>query len=142
MRGKKGLCIKIVKDGETLLEIPLEGDRMMSVVGDSVHNLMRGLEKLSKIFDVMSNPIRLKILAKLATEGEQRFVDFVKDLDMNPRIASFNMKKMLEEGLVEKGESGYRISEAGKGCLAICGIGMNKFLKEVEGTKWRRIRVE
>ena len=103
---------QLVRDGEVIFEIPL------SPTNSSREELMSELEtfekhftKLSKIFNALSNETRLMMMKRLLEQRNRtiNFSDFMRDLDLNPKLVWENTRKLREGGLVTKvGRGRYR----------------------------------
>ena len=62
---------------------------------------MRQTEQSARRFHVLADPIRLQI-ALLLREGEMCVGDLVNELDINQPKVSYHLKRMYEEGLLER----------------------------------------
>ena len=69
-----------------------------------------------------------------------KFVDFMKDLDLNPKIVWENAKKLREGGFLEKVERGrYRCSDVGQSGFILVGLVLRHLVEALEETEnfWR-----
>ena len=74
-------------------------------------------QKFSKIFDALSSQNRLRMMKRIMEEEDHtmNFTDFMRDLDLNPKIVWENTRKLREGGLLERIDRGkYRCSEVGQ----------------------------
>jgi len=73
--------------------------------------------RFSKIFSALAHETRLRMMKRLIEEDDltMNFADFMRDLNLNPKIVWENTRKLQEGGLIEKVERGrYRCSESGQ----------------------------
>ncbi|NLY10260.1 MAG: winged helix-turn-helix transcriptional regulator [Firmicutes bacterium] len=62
---------------------------------------MANLEKASRRFHVLADPIRLRII-KLLQGGEKCVGELTKELNMSQPKVSYHLKLMLSAGLIER----------------------------------------
>jgi len=112
------LRLQIVKDGEVVFEVPLD---LEDWPRDHLERELAALEtsssSLSKIFDALSHETRLRMIKRLMEERDHAmsFAEFMRELDLNPKIVWENTRKLCEGGILEKVERGrYRCSEFGR----------------------------
>jgi DNA-binding transcriptional ArsR family regulator len=110
--------LQLVKDGEIIFEMPFSPNnwprKELEVVLES---LEEDFGKFSKIFDAFSNMTRLRMMRRLIEEEDRTmsFAEFMRDLDLNPKLVWENARKLREGGLLQKTERGkYRCSEFGQ----------------------------
>ena len=128
------LKLQLVRDGNIIFEMPLSPsnwqrneleDELITVEGD--------FHRLSKIFDAFSNETRLRMMRRLMEEEDRTmsFADFMKDLDLNPKLVWENARKLREEGLLRKtGRGKYRCSEFGQRTFIMMSLAL-KHLQEI-----------
>ncbi|NIO20472.1 MAG: helix-turn-helix domain-containing protein, partial [Candidatus Aenigmarchaeota archaeon] len=103
------LRLLLVRNGEVLFEVPLSpADWPREQLEDELEAFEADCQRLSKIFDALSHETRLRMMKRLMEEEDRtmNFVDFMRDLDLNPKIVWENAKKLREGGLLEKVERG------------------------------------
>ena len=103
------LRLQLVRDGEVLFEIPLSPtDWPREQLEDELDAFETDFRRFSKIFDALSHETRFRMM-KLLMEEEDRtinFTDFMRDLNLNPKIVWENAKKLREGGVLRKGRQG------------------------------------
>lgn len=112
------LKLQLVRDGEVLFEIPLSPtDWPREQLEEELDAFEANFQRFSKIFVVLSHETRFRMMKRLMEEEDRtiNFADFMRDLNLNPKIVWENTKKLREEGFLEKVERGkYRCSEVGQ----------------------------
>jgi DNA-binding transcriptional ArsR family regulator len=112
------LKLLLVRDGETLFEVPLSPeDWAKKDLEEELKETEESFERFSKIFDAVSHETRLRMMMRLveADDHTLSFADFMQDLDLNPKIVWENSRKLEKGGLLEKtGRGKYECSEFGE----------------------------
>jgi len=112
------LRLQIVKDGEVVFEVPLDlEDWPRDHLERELAALETSSDSLSKIFDALSHETRLRMIKRLMEERDHTmsFAEFMRELDLNPKIVWENTRRLCEGGILEKVEKGrYRCSEFGR----------------------------
>ncbi len=110
--------MQLVRDGEVILEVPLFPEEWSrDQLEQELETLEASFDRLSKIFDALSHETRLRMMKQLMQDQDHtmNFMDFMRELDLNPKIVWENTRKLCEGGLLEKVEKGrYRCSEFGQ----------------------------
>ena len=92
-------------------------------------------KRFSKIFDALSHETRLRMMQRLMEEEDRTmsFSDFMRDLDLNPKLVWENAKKLKEGGLLEKtGRGRYRCSEFGESGFIIISFALRRLREALE----------
>ncbi|MFB0502022.1 MAG: winged helix-turn-helix domain-containing protein [Candidatus Bathyarchaeia archaeon] len=137
------LKLQLVRNGELLFEIPLSlTDWPREQLRNELEAFEADCQRLSKIFDALSHETRLRMMKRLMEEEDRtmNFVDFMRDLDLNPKTVWENVKKLREGGLLEKVERGrYRCSEAGQSGFILMSLVLRHLMEAFEETEnfWR-----
>jgi DNA-binding transcriptional ArsR family regulator len=112
------LKLQLIQDGKILFEMPLSPTDWPK---DTLENEFKATEDsfkhFSRIFDALSHETRFRMMRCLVEEQDRTmsFADFMKDLDLNPKIVWENSKKLEEGGLLEKtGRGRYSCSDFGQ----------------------------
>lgn len=108
----------LVKDDGVVFEAPLSRDEWsQKLLEDEINAIERDFQRFSKMFNALSHENRLQMM-KLLIENKDLsmgFAEFIRDLDLNPKLVWENTRKLSESGLLEKSENGrYRCSEFGE----------------------------
>lgn len=129
------LKLRLVRDGETLFEIPLSPeDWPKQTLEDEFKATEESFRQFSKIFTALSHQTRLRMMRDLM-ESEDRslsFADFMQDLNLNPKIVWENSRKLEEGGLVEKtGRGRYACSEFG-GTFMMLSLALRRLIESID----------
>ncbi len=130
------LRLQLVRDGEVLFEIPLSPtDWPREQLEDELDAFETDFQRFSKIFDALSHETRLRMMKRLMEEEDRtiNFADFMRDLNLNPKIVWENAKKLREGGLLEKVERGrYRCSEVGQRGFILISFALRHLIEALE----------
>ena len=113
------LKLRIVRNGRTILEIPLEEPgwrRFQSLLRSEFKEFDRGYKSLIRFFETVANETRFKMLQEMMHD-EKRFSDFMSEMELNPKTVNENLKILRERKLVRKSHHRYRASPLGIGCF-------------------------
>ncbi len=140
------LRLQLVRNGDVLFEIPLSlADWSREQLEDELEAFEADCERLSKIFVALSHETRLKMLTRLMQEEDRtmNFADFMRNLDLNPKIVWENARKLREDGFLVKVERGkYRCPEVGQSGFILISLVLRHLIEALEETEdfWRRER--
>lgn len=116
-----------------LFEIPLSStDWPRGKLEDEFASMEDEFQRLSKIFTALSNETRLLMMKQLMEKEDHivNFTDFMRVLDLNPKLVIDNARKLSECGLVEKvGRGRYRCSEFGEPSFMMMSLALRHLLK-------------
>lgn len=130
------LKLQLVRDGETILEIPLSPlDWPKDELETEFKEFEDDLQKFSSIFDALSNQTRLKMMRSIveAEDSTMNFADFMRDLDLNPKTVWENSKKLSDSGLLTKtGRGTYCCSEFGQSAFLTLSLALRRLLESLE----------
>lgn len=130
------LKLRLVRNGEVLFEIPLSSaDWTREQLVDELEAFEADCHRLSKVFHALSHETRLRMMKRLMEEEDRtmNFADFMKDLDLNPKIVWENAKKLTEGGFLEKVERGkYRCSEVGESGFILMSLVLRHLVELLE----------
>lgn len=130
------LKVQLVRDGEILFEIPLSpADWPREQLEEELETFETGFQRFSKMFDALSHKTRLRMMKRLIVEEDRtmNFADFMRDLDLNPKIVWENAKKLREGGLLEKVDRGtYRCSEFGETGFILLSFAFRRLIEALE----------
>jgi len=129
------LKLQLVKDGKVIYEIPLyPEDWSRDQLERELDAFETSFDGLTKIFTALSHETRLRMLRQLMGERDltMNFGDFMRELDLNPKLVWENTRKLREGGLLEKVEKGkYRCSDFGRMELMMS-LALRRLMKEFE----------
>jgi len=126
---------QLVRDGDVVFELPLSPeDWRNEEVQKEFRVVSEDFKKLSRIFDALSNETRLEMMRRmLEEESGLSFADFMRDLNLNPKIVWENSKKLIDNGLVEKtGRGQYSCSEFGGTAFVLMSVTLRRLIDSLE----------
>ena len=130
------LRLQLVRDGKVLFEIPLSPtDWPKEQLENELEALGGEFQRFSKIFDALSHETRLRMMKRLMEEEDRtiNFVDFMRDLNLNPKIVWENARKLREGGLLEKIDRGiYRCSDFGQRRFILISFAFRRLIEALE----------
>jgi len=130
------LKLQLVRDGEVLFEIPLSPtDWPKEQLKNELEALGDDFQKFSKIFDALSHETRLRMMKRLMEQEDRtmNFADFMRDLNLNPKIVWENTRKLREGGLLEKVDRGiYRCSDFGQRRFILISFAFRRLIETLE----------
>jgi len=127
------LRLLLVGDGKVLFEVPLSmNDWPKERLENELTSFEEEFDKFSRLFDALSHETRLRMMKRLFEDEDRKigFGDFMKDLDLNPKIVWESTKKLRESGLLVKSEDGkYRCSELGEAQFLMLSLALRRLLQ-------------
>jgi hypothetical protein len=130
------LKLQLVRDGEVLFEIPLSpADWQREQLQNELRAFESDFQRFSKIFDVLSHKTRFGMMKRLMEEEDStmNFADFMRDLDLNPKIVWENARKLREGGFLEKVSRGrYRCSDVGQRGFIMMSLALRHLMETLE----------
>ena len=137
--GHTTLILQLIEDERIILQIPLSPIDWSS---DELVNDLAAFEadfaRYSKLFTALSNETRLMMMKQLIQKKNQtiNFTEFMRELNLNPKLVWENTKKLREGGLLIKvGRGRYQCSELGENSFMIMNLAFRKLLQVLEDTK-------
>ena len=124
-----------MRDGDVVFELPLSPeDWRNEEVQKEFRVVSEDFKKFSRIFDALSNETRLEMMRRmLEEESGLSFADFMRDLNLNPKIVWENSKKLIDNGLVEKtGRGQYSCSEFGERAFVLMSVTLRRLIDSLE----------
>jgi DNA-binding transcriptional ArsR family regulator len=136
------LKLQLVRDGKVVLEVPLSRiDWSKEQLEREFKEFEDDFQKISSMFDALSNQTRLKMMRKLVEEenSTMNFADFMKELNLNPKTVWENSRKLSEGGFLTKtGRGTYCCSEFGQSAFLTLSLALRRLLESLEGIEdWR-----
>jgi len=130
------LKLQLVRDGEVLFEIPLSPtDWPREQLNNELEAIEENFQRFSKIFDALSHETRFRMMKRLMEEEDRtmNFADFMRDLDLNPKIVWENTKKLRAGGFLEKVDRGkYRCSDLGQRGFMLMSCAFRRLIEALE----------
>jgi len=127
------LRLLLMGDGKVLFEVPLSmKDWPKDRLEDELTSFEEEFDKFSRLFDALSHETRLRMMKRLFEDEDRKigFGDFMKDLDLNPKIVWESTKKLQNSGLLVKSEDGkYRCSQFGEAQFLMLSLALRRLLQ-------------
>jgi len=127
------LRLLLAKDDKILFEIPLSmEDWPKEHLAQELASFEREFDQFSKLFQALSHQTRLRMMKRLFEDEDLTlgFVDFIKDLGLNPKIVWEGTKKLREGGLLVKSDDGkYQCSELGQAEFLMLSLALRRLLQ-------------
>ena len=130
------LRLLLMRDDEVLFEVPLstEGwprDRLE----DELASFEGEFDRFSRLFDALSHQTRLRMMKRLFEDDDLTvgFSDFMRDLQLNPKIVWEGARKLRQGGFLERSEDGkYRCSERGQAEFLMVSLALRRMLQALQ----------
>lgn len=130
------LKLQLIENGRIIFQIPLSPiDWSRDELVHDLDAFEANLASYSKLFTALSNETRLMMMKHLIEKknGTINFTDFMRELNLNPKLVWENTKKLREGGLVVKVSRGrYRCSEFGETSFMMISLAFRKLLQALE----------
>ncbi len=94
----------------------------------------QNFREFSKVSETMSHETRFRMMRRLIEEEDRTmsFADFMKDLNLNPKIVWENSKKLEEGGFLEKtGRGRYSCSDFGQTAFIMMSLAMRRLMESL-----------
>ena len=130
------LKLQLVRDGKVILEVPLSPlEWTKEQLTTEFEAFEEDFQRFSNMFEALSNETRLKMMRKLVEEEDRtmNFADFMRDLDLNPKIVWENSKKLREGGFLKKtGRGTYRCSDFGQSAFLTLSLALRRLVESLD----------
>jgi DNA-binding transcriptional ArsR family regulator len=130
------LKLRLVRDGEIIFEMPLSpSDWTHEELANEFNATEDDFQKLSKLFGALSHQTRLRMMRRLVEEENRTvsFADFMRDLDLNPKLVWENSRKLEEGGLLLKTARGqYSCSQSGQTMFMMMSLALRRLIESLE----------
>lgn len=128
--------LQILRDDEVIFEMPLShADWERERLENALEIMETDFQRFSKIFNALSNETRLMMMKQLLKRRNRviTFTDFMRDLNLNPKLVWENTRKLREGGLVVKvGRGRYRCSRFGETSFMMMSLVLRQLLESRE----------
>jgi DNA-binding HxlR family transcriptional regulator len=136
------LKLLLIENEKILFEMPLNINYWSKEkLKEEMQNIEEDFAYFSKLFNALSSGCRLKMMRKIFEDEDLMlsFSDFMKELNLNPKTVSENMRKLQECNLLEKTEDGkYKCSKFGEIEFLIISIALNRIHKIIKAIVYER----
>ena len=130
------LKLQILQDDKVIFEMPLSyADWERERLENALETMETDFQRYSKIFNALSNKTRLMMMKQLLKRRNRviTFTDFMRDLNLNPKLVWENTRKLREGGLVVKvGRGRYRCSRFGETSFMMMSLVLRQLLESRE----------
>ncbi len=129
------LKLQLVRDGEIIFAMPLSpSDWTHEELESELDATEDDFEKLSKLFGALSHETRLRMMRKIVEENRtMTFADFMRDLNLNPKLVWENSRKLEKGGLLLKTARGrYSCSESGQTTFIMMSLALRRLIESLE----------
>lgn len=130
------LKLQLVRGDKVILEIPLSPmDWSKEQLETEFEAFEEDFTRFSNMFEALSNETRLRMMRKLVEEEDRtmNFIDFMRELDLNPKTVWENSKKLREGGFLEKtGRGTYSCSEFGQSAFLTLSLALRRLVESLE----------
>jgi DNA-binding transcriptional ArsR family regulator len=130
------LKLQLVKDNKVIFEMPLTMEEWpRRRLENELASFEQEHERFARLFDALSHETRLRMMTRLFEEDDRTlsFAEFMRDLDLNPKIVWESTRKLREGGLLTKSPDGkYRCSEPGVAEFLMVSRALRRLLEAME----------
>jgi len=130
------LKLQLLKDNKVVFEMPLSmGEWPRERLESELDSFERELGRFTRLFDALSHETRLRMMTRIFEDNDLTlsFADFMKDLDLNPKIVWEGTRKLREGGLLTKSPDGkYRCSDPAVAEFLMLSLALRRLLKAME----------
>ena len=130
------LKLQLIKNGKVVFEMPLSMDDWpRDRLENELDSFERELDKFTRLFDALSHETRLRMMTRIFEDNDLTlsFAEFMKDLDLNPKIVWESTRKLREGGLLTKSPDGrYKASDPGVAEFLMLSLALRRLLKAME----------
>jgi len=130
------LKLQLLKDNKVIFEMPLSMDDWpRNRLENELDLFEQDLGRFSRLFDALSHETRLRMMTRLFEDDNLTlsFADFMRDLDLNPKIVWEGTRKLREGGLLTKSPDGkYRCSDPAVAEFLMLSLALRRLLKAME----------
>jgi len=130
------LKLQLLKDNKVVFEVPLSMDEWpRDRLENELGSFERELGTFTRLFDALSHETRLRMMTRLFEDADLTlsFADFMRDLDLNPKIVWEGTRKLRESGLLTKSPDGkYRCSDPAAAEFLMLSLALRRLLKAME----------
>ena len=130
------LKLQLLKDNKVIYEMPLTMEEWpRHRLENELASFEQEHERFARLFDALSHETRLRMMTRLFEDNNLTlsFADFMKDLDLNPKIVWEGTRKLREGGLLTKSPDGkYRCSDPAAAEFLMLSLALRRLLKAME----------
>jgi len=130
------LKLQLLKDNKVIFEMPLTMEEWpRHRLENELASFEQEHERFARLFDALSHETRLRMMTHLFEDNNLTlsFADFMRDLDLNPKIVWEGTRKLRESGLLTKSPDGkYRCSDPAVAEFLMLSLALRRLLKAMD----------
>jgi len=130
------LKLQLLKDDKVVFEMPLSMDEWpRDRLESELDSFEQEIGRFTRLFDALSHETRLRMMTRLFGNDDLTlsFADFMRDLDLNPKIVWEGTRKLREGGLLSKSPDGkYRCSDPAVAEFLMLSLALRRLFKAME----------
>jgi len=130
------LKLQLLKDNKIIYEMPLTMEEWpRHRLENELSSFEQEHERFARLFDALSHETRLRMMTRLFEDNNLTlsFAEFMRDLDLNPKIVWESTRKLREGGLLTKSPDGkYRCSDPAVAEFLMLSLALRRLLKAME----------
>jgi len=130
------LKLRLLKDNKVVFEMPLSMDEWpRDRLESELDSFEQEIGRFTRLFDALSHETRLRMMTRLFGNDDLTlsFADFMRDLDLNPKIVWEGTRKLREGGLLSKSPDGkYRCSDPAVAEFLMLSLALRRLFKAME----------
>jgi len=130
------LKLQLLKDNKVIYEMPLTMEEWpRHRLENELTSFEQEHERFARLFDALSHETRLRMMTRLFEDNNLTlsFAEFMRDLDLNPKIVWESTRKLREGGLLTKSPDGkYRCSDPAVAEFLMLSLALRRLLKAME----------
>jgi len=130
------LKLQIVRNGETIFEMPLSPKEWpRKELLTELDDFQDDFRRFSKLFNALSNETRLMMMTRIMEKRNRtiNFSDYMRELDLNPKLVWENTRKLRDGGLLVKvGRGRYRCSEFGEMGFIMMSLALRRIIEVLD----------
>jgi hypothetical protein len=127
------LKLLITKDDQVIFEMPLSVNNWpKEQLRKEIEQLDDDIDQFQKFYDALSNEGRFRMMMRIFIDKDQTlgFGDFMRDLELNPKIVWESTRKLSEGGLLEKSTNGkYRCPQHSQARFLMVSLALRRLLR-------------
>jgi hypothetical protein len=122
-RPLENMKLLLTREGSVVFEVPLSRQEWQrNILDDAMADMEEDFQQFSTLYSALSHRNRFMMMKLLMEEknNAKGFSEFIRDLDLNPKLVWENTKKLGQCGLVRRnGDGKYRCSEFGEASFMV-----------------------
>ena len=130
------LKLQLLEGDKVIFEMPLTMEQWpRRRLENELASFEQEHKRFARLFDALSHETRLRMMTKLFEEDDQTlsFAEFMRDLELNPKIVWESTQKLSAGGFLTKSPDGkYRCSGPGAAGFLMLSLALSRLFKAME----------